>query len=75
MAQSFSDSQQGVIACSVGQQSAETTITLTDAQGNVLLCHTPTLPYQVVILSCPQIQKGNSYTLTVGTISGEVEAA
>jgi hypothetical protein len=74
MAQSFSDSQQGVIACSVGQQNTGTTITLTDAQGNVLLCHTPTLPYQVVILSCPQIQKGNSYTLAVGTISGEVEA-
>ena len=74
MAQSFSGSQQGVIACTVGQQNAGTSITLTDAQGNVLLRHTPTLPYQVVILSCPQLQKGNSYTLTVGTISGEVEA-
>lgn len=75
MAQSFSDSEQGVIAVSVGSQAAGTAITLTDANGNTILSHTPELSYQVVILSSPAIVSGDTYTITVGTSSGEFTAS
>lgn len=74
MAQSFSDSKQGVIAVSVGKQSAGTEIILKDSQGNTLLTHNPELDFSAVILSSPDIIKGERYMITVGTQSGEVEA-
>lgn len=74
MAQSFSDSGQGVIAVRVSSAGAGTEITLTDSDGNVILSHTPELSFAVVILSSSELQKGETYSLTVGTISGEVEA-
>lgn len=74
MAQTFSDSQQGVFAVQVGNQSAGTQITLTDASGNVLVTYAPPLDFAVVILSAPQIKKGESYTCTVGTTTGTYEA-
>lgn len=74
MAQSFSDSEQGVIALNVGNQSAGTLITLTDADGNVIIEHTPELSFQVVILSTPELISGETYSITVGTSSGEFEA-
>lgn len=75
MAQTFSDSEQGVISVSAGKQSAGTEITLTDSEGNTLISCTPELDYNVVILSSPDIESGQSYTLTAGDVSGEVEAA
>jgi hypothetical protein len=74
MAQSFSDSSQGVIALSVGQQSAGTGITLTDSEGNILITHTPELPFSVVILSSPEIAKGASYCVTIGSQTGTFDA-
>ncbi len=75
MAQTFSQSVgQGVIAVSVGNQSAGTEITLTDGDGNVVLRHTPALSYAIVILSSPDIVKGETYTITVGSASGSFEA-
>lgn len=74
MAQSFSGGSQGVIALSVGQQQAGTAITLTDGAGNTLIQHTPQLSFSVVILSSPEILKGESYTITVGNQSGTFEA-
>lgn len=75
MAQTFSDSEQGVIAVSVGSQSAGTQITLTDAEGNTVISYKPELDFAVVILSSPQMQKGASYTITVGSASGTFEAS
>ena len=66
MAQTFSGSTQGVISVNVGSQSAGTQIALTDGSGSVILSHTPELDFEVVILSCPAIQPGESYTLRVG---------
>lgn len=74
MAQTFSDAQQGIISVSVGEQSAGTEVTLTDSSSNVILDVTPDLSFAVVILSSPEIDSGESYTLTVGTASEEVEA-
>lgn len=75
MAQTFSDSKQGVVAVSVGNQSAGTQIILKDKNGNTVLEHTPELNFAVVILSSPELAKGESYAITVGTQSGEFEAS
>ena len=55
MAQTFSDSDQGVIALQVGNQSAGTQIILKDKNGNAILTHTPELNFAVVILSSPEL--------------------
>lgn len=75
MAQSFSDSEQGVIAVSVGNQSAGTKIRLEDKSGNTVIEYTPELNFAVVILSSPDIRKGEAYTITVGSESGEFNAS
>ena len=72
MAQTFSDAKQGIIAVGVGNQSAGTQIKLTDSKGNTVLTHTPELSFAVVIISSPDIISGDTYTMTVGSISGEI---
>jgi len=69
MAQTFSTSSQGVIAVSTGNQSSGTKIVLQDVSGNTIITHEPELDFAVVILSSPEIKKGESYTITVGTSS------
>ena len=75
MAQTFSDSEQGVIAVSAGSCAAGTAITLTDAKGNTIISYSPGVSFSVVILSSPEIIKGQPYTITVGSASGSFEAA
>lgn len=74
MAQTFSDSTQGVLAVSVGSQNAGTEITVTDKDGKVVLTHEPELPFNVIIFSSPELVSGETYTLHVGTISGDITA-
>ena len=74
MAQTFSEARQGVISVSVGEQSAGTEVTLTDSSGNAILEVTPELSFSVIILSSPELVSEDSYTLTVGAASEEVEA-
>lgn len=74
MAQSFSYSEQGVIAVSVGNQSAGTSIVLKDAKGNMILSHEPELSFAVVIISTPELVKGKTYSVTVGAVTEEFEA-
>ena len=75
MAQSFSDSEQGVIAVRVGNCAANTRILLTDASGNTVLSVSPKLDFAVVILSAPGIVKGETYTITVGDQSASFQAS
>jgi len=75
MAQTFSDSEQGVFAVSVGNQAAGTDIVLKDKSGNTIIEFTPELNFAVVILSSPDIISGETYTITVGTQSGEFQAS
>jgi len=75
MAQTFSDSEQGVVAVSVGNQSAGTKIVLKDQSGNVMIEHSPELNFAVVILSSPDVKKGESYSIMVGSETGEFEAS
>ena len=74
MAQSFSDSTQGVIAVNVGNQPAGTEIILKDTRGKTLITSKPELDFAVVILSGPDVVKGQTYTITVGPLSGEFAA-
>lgn len=74
MAQTFSESEQGVIAVNVGNQSAGTTVTLTDSNGHTVITCTPELSFSVVILSSPDIITGETYSLSVGSIAGEITA-
>ena len=75
MAQTFSDSKQGVVAVSVGNQFAGTEIILKDTSGKTLISYKPELDFAVVILSAPDIVKGRTYTIFVGSQSGEFEAS
>ncbi len=75
MAESFSSSStQGVIACTTGTQSAGSTITVKDSSGNVLISYDAEYSCVLVIISSPDIVKGETYTLTAGSTSGSVEA-
>ena len=74
MAQNLSSSEQGIITVKAGNQDAETTITLTDSDGNILLTQTPELPYSLVILSSPDLVSGETYTLTYGTTTKTITA-
>lgn len=75
MAQTFSESKQGVIAVSVGNHSARTSIILKDSKGNTVISYEPELSFAIVILSSPDIVKGETYTITVGSASGSFEAS
>ena len=75
MAQTFSSSEQGVVSINVGNQSAGTNITLKDKDGNTIISHEPELSFAVVILSSPELIKGETYSVTVGSSSGEFEAS
>ena len=66
--------KQGVFAVSVGNQAANTAITLADGEGKTVISVTPELPFAIVILSSPDIIRGETYTITVGGVSGSFEA-
>lgn len=75
MAQTFSGSEQGVIAVTVGNQSANTEIVLKDSKGNTVVSYAPELSFGVVIISTPDMVSGETYTITVGSASGEFQAS
>ncbi len=74
MAQSLSGSGQGVIGVSVGQQEAGAEIVLRNKGGAALLTSAPELPYEILIFSSPELVAGETYTLSVGTLSGDITA-
>ena len=76
MAQTLqSDSGQGVVAVySQGGFAAGTQIVLTDSNGKQIVTYTPELPFQLVILTTPEMKAGTEYTLTVGETSAPVTA-
>lgn len=74
MAQSFSESEQGVIAAGVGKQRGGTNIVLKNTNGDTIIEYAPELDFAVVIISSPDIKKGETYTLSIGSVSGEIEA-
>ena len=75
MAQNFgSNSTQGAMLVSTDSSQAEgSTIELKDSEGNVLLTYTPQKQYNCVVVSCPEVEKGKTYTVVMGESSTEVE--
>lgn len=74
MVQSFgSDSTQCSYILTLSSNiSGTTTVTLTDADGNVLLSHGTSKSYNSVIVSCPELTVGSTYTLTAGDTSQSI---
>ena len=75
MAQSFSNSEQGVIAVSVDNQYANTKIVVKDENGNEIVSCTPELDFQILIVSSPEIESGETYSVTVGSQTSQFEAS
>lgn len=68
MAVNFGEkSTQGSILLNTGSQEAETDIVLADASGTELLCWQSSKNYASVVISCPEILQGESYTIKAGT--------
>ncbi len=65
------DSTQGAIMVSASGQKG-TELSLSDAEGNVLLSRTADQSFNIVILSCPEILQGETYTLTIDVESMEI---
>ncbi len=72
MAASFTGAEQGLIAVNVGNQSAGSTVTLTNSSGDVIAEVTPGLDYAVVYVSTQDMAKGGTYTLTAGNYSESI---
>ncbi len=72
MAENFSGAEQGLIAVSVGNQSAGSSVTLKNSSGDVIAEVTPELDYAVVYVSTEDMAQGESYTLTAGSYSEEI---
>lgn len=74
MAHSFSsDSTQCSYMLTLSSNtSGTTTVTLTDADGKVLLSHETSKSYNSIIVSCPELEVGNTYTLTAGDTSQNI---
>ena len=73
MAQNFgSSSTQGVMLVTVSAQASRSTVTLYDAQGEALVSWTPAKAYDSVVISCPEITAGQTYTLVTGDDETEI---
>ncbi len=75
MAQTFSSSSQGVVAVTVGNRLAGTEIVISDVNGNTLITNTPELDFALVILSTPELVKGETYKISIGSDVAEVVAS
>jgi hypothetical protein len=66
MAQNFdTNSTQGSIMITLGTNAAAgSEITLKDADGNVLVSYTSPKEYASIVISCPDIKDGETYTIT-----------
>lgn len=74
MAQTFRSAEQGVVAERVSGEAGEE-IVLADASGTALLTLSLALDFQFIVLSSPDLVSGETYTLTVGGTSTEVQAS
>lgn len=73
MAQTFSDGSQGTMAVQASANGG-TQIRIENSDGNEIISYTPETSFQCVIISTPDLVKGDSYTIYVGEQSGTFEA-
>lgn len=70
MAQNFgTSSTQGSELISVGNRNASDKVTLTDENGTVLAEYEPEKAYSTVVISCPAMKQGGTYTVSAGDFS------
>lgn len=70
MAQNFgTSSTQGSALISVGNRNASDKVTLTDENGTVLAEYEPEKAYSTVVISCPAMKQGGTYTVSAGDFS------
>lgn len=73
MAQNFgSDSTQGCMLVTVAESTLTGDLTLTDSDGNVIVSYSPEKAYNSVVISCPDLKEGETYTLTTGDVTNTV---
>lgn len=74
MVQNFgSSSAQGAMLVQTDAGTEGDDISLADADGNVLVSWQAKTDYGCVIISCPELAQGNTYTLTAGNTSSQIE--
>lgn len=73
MAMNFgTDSTQGAILCSLnGNAPAGTEVSVKDSNGNVLASYVSQKSYQSILISAPGMEKGQTYTVSVGEATAE----
>ena len=74
MAQSMQGDGQGVLGVSVGTIQGGTYWEVLDGDGKVILSGQPAKNYQCIVTSSPDLISGQTYTLKVGELSGELQA-
>jgi len=72
MSQNFSSASTQAAALVNLSGSAGDTITVSDASGKVLLTGTVEKSFQCVVISCPDLQVGETYTVSTGSGSAQV---
>lgn len=74
MAQNFgNESTQGSILINTqNTQPAESTIELKDSEGVTILTYEPKKEYSSVVISCPEITAGKTYTISMGAENEEI---
>ena len=73
MAQNFSSSStQGAMLVFMDSGSAGSNIILTDANGKELVSWQAVKAYESVLISCPELTQGSTYTLTTGDTSTQI---
>lgn len=66
MAQNVSaDLSQGAMLLSVGQQLPGTTVSVHDAAGKQLVSTVAAKPFSSILISCPELQQGETYTVRI----------
>lgn len=67
MAQAPSAGTQYSVSATFSQaQAGNTEVTLTDSDGNILVSFTPAKQFQNVVISCPALEKGKTYSVSAG---------
>lgn len=74
MAMTFTSAEQGVIACTCGSQAAGSQLTITDSDGKEILSMTTEYSTCLLIISTPEVVSGESYHISIGSISGSIDA-
>ena len=74
MAQSLHPQGQGVLFVTFATQSALASVTICDAAGNTLLAAAPAKEFASLVLSSPEIQSGQTYRVTAGNFTAEIQA-